>query len=88
MEEASGKVQKVRTHDSGVGVDIAIVERHGASEDVDATSILPNNGRTSVKASTPTGQWGGFMVEEAINLGAMGRGMVACLVASAMEGKV
>ena len=62
MEEVSGRVQKASTHAGSVGVDIAIVERHCASVDVDATSILPNNGGTSVKASTPSGRWGGFMV--------------------------
>ena len=59
MEEASGKVQKASTHEGTVGVDIAIVERHCASVDVDATSILPNNGSTSVQASTPSRRWGG-----------------------------
>ena len=59
MEELSGKVQKPSTHASGIGVDIAVVERDCATDDADATSILPNNERTSVKASTPSGQWGG-----------------------------
>ena len=62
MEEVSGRVQKASTHASGIGVDIAIVERDCAAGDVDATSILPNNRGTSVKASTPSGRWGGFMV--------------------------
>ena len=57
MEELSGNVQKASTHVSSVGIDIAVVERDCASVDVDATSILPNNGGTSVKASTPTGRW-------------------------------
>ena len=62
MEELSGKGQKASTHLSGIGVDIAIGERHCASGiGVDATSMLPNNGGTSVKASTPSGRWGGFM---------------------------
>ena len=43
MEEVSGKVQKVSTHASGIGVDIAIVERDCAVDDVEATSILPKN---------------------------------------------
>ena len=61
MEELSGQVQKASTHASGIGVDIAIVECDRATVDVDATSILPNNGGTSVQASTPSGPWGGFM---------------------------
>ena len=32
-----------------------------ATGDVDATSGLPIHGGTSVKASTPSGRWGGFM---------------------------
>ena len=61
MEELSGRVQKASTYVGSVGVDIAIVERHCASVDANATSILPNNGGTSVKASIPSGRWGGFM---------------------------
>ena len=61
MEELSGQVQKASTHASGIGVDIAIVECDRATVDADATSILPNNGGTSVQASTPSGRWGGFM---------------------------
>ena len=43
-----------------VVVDIAAVERDCATGDVDATSRLPNNKSTSVKASTPSGQWSNF----------------------------
>ena len=43
-------------------MDIAIVQRDCATVDEDSTSsILPNNESTSVKASTPSGRWGGFM---------------------------
>ena len=31
--------------------------------DVDATSVLPNNKSTSVKASTPSGRWRNFQGE-------------------------
>ena len=51
------KVQKASTHAGSVGVYIAIVERDCATVDEDATSILPNNRGTSVKASTPSGRW-------------------------------
>ena len=46
-----------------VRVDLARLEGHCARGDADedATSVLPNNGGTSVKASTPSGRWGGFM---------------------------
>ena len=62
MEELSGRVQKASTHAGSVGVDIAVVEGDCATVDADATSVLPNNGGASVKASTPSGRWGGFMV--------------------------
>ena len=53
---------KASAHVGLVVVDIAIVQRDCATVDEDSTSsILPNNGGTSVKASTPTGRWGGFM---------------------------
>ena len=51
-----------------VAVDVAVVERDCAAFDGDAASVLPNNGSTSVKASTPSGRWGGFIVWEAANL--------------------
>ena len=60
MEEVSGGVQKASTHASSIGVDIAIVERDCGIIDVDATSILPNDESTSVKASTPSGRWRKF----------------------------
>ena len=63
MDKVSGRVQKASTHAGSVGVDIAIVERHCATVYVDATSILPNNGGTSVKASTPSGRWRNFQGE-------------------------
>ena len=50
---------KASTHASGVGVDAAAVECDCAEHYVDATSVLPNKGSTSVKASTPSGRWGG-----------------------------
>ena len=63
MEEVSGRVQKASTHAGSVGVDIAAIKRdEEEAVDVDATSELPNNGGTSVKASTPSGRWGGFML--------------------------
>ena len=43
MEEVSGRVQKASTHGSGVGIDVAVVERDCAAGDEDATSPLPNN---------------------------------------------
>jgi hypothetical protein len=44
MEEVSGRIQKASAHaSSSIGIDIAIVERRCASDDVDATSMLPNN---------------------------------------------
>jgi hypothetical protein len=43
MEELSGNVQKSSTHASGVGIDIAAVERDCAAVDANATSPLPNN---------------------------------------------
>ena len=61
MEEASGKVQKTSTHGSSVGVDVATVERDCVTQDIDAASPLPQQQSTSVKASAPSGQWGGFM---------------------------
>ena len=60
MEQLSGNVQKASTHRSGVGVDIAAVERDCATVDVDATSALPNNKRTSVKSEHPNGAMGWF----------------------------
>ena len=45
-----------------VRVDLARLECHSGTVDVDATSTLPNKGGTSVKASTPSGRWGGFIV--------------------------
>ena len=48
-----------------VRVDLARLEGHCARGDEDATSVLPNNGGTSVKASTPSGRWGGFMMASA-----------------------
>ena len=56
---------KASTHDGSVGVDIAVVECDCATVDADATSVLPNNRSTSVKASTPSGRWGGFMMASA-----------------------
>ena len=44
MEELSGKVQKVSTHVSGVGIDVTAGERDYAAVDDAATSILPNEG--------------------------------------------
>ena len=43
MEELSGKGQKASTHDGSVGVDVTVVERDCATDDADATSVLPNN---------------------------------------------
>ena len=54
---------KASTHRSRVGVDIAVVERDCATVDADATSILPNNRSTSVKASTPSRGDGGSVEE-------------------------
>ena len=60
MDEV-GKGQKANTHASTVGVYLAGVEGDSAIVHKDATSRLPNNEGTSVKASTPSGRWGGFM---------------------------
>ena len=57
-----GGFMKASTHVCGVGVDVTAVECDCAAHYVDATSDLPNKGSTSVKASTPSGRWGGFMV--------------------------
>ena len=51
-----------------VGVDFAAGECDCGTVDVDATSALPNKGGTSVKNEHP--------------IGAMGQGMVMCLVVS------
>ena len=48
-----------------VRVDLARLEGHCATTDEDATTGLPNHGGTSVKASTPSGRWGGFMMASA-----------------------
>ena len=66
MDKVSGRVQKASTHAGSVGVDIAAIKRDEAVDeavDVDATSDLPNNGGTSVKASTPSGRWRNFQGE-------------------------
>ena len=42
-------------------MDLARLDGHGATIDHNATSALPNNKSMSVKASTPSGRWGGFM---------------------------
>ena len=60
MEEVSRKVQKVSTHISGIGVDTAAGERDCGAIDSNATSTLPNNKGTSVKARTPMGRWRNF----------------------------
>ena len=57
-----GGFMKASTHVSDVGVDIAAVECDCTAVDVGATSRLPNKESTSVKASTPSGRWGRFMV--------------------------
>ena len=51
---------KASTHESGVGVDVAAGECDCAAVNRDAASQLPQQS-TSVNASTPSGQWGGFM---------------------------
>jgi hypothetical protein len=57
-------VASCRTHRSRyVGVDLARLEDHGATHDVNTTSLLPNKGGTSVKASTPSGRWRNFQGE-------------------------
>ena len=56
-----GGFMKVSTYISLVGVDVAIVERHCATSNVDATSKLPNNGGMSMKTEHPS-RWGGFMM--------------------------
>ena len=60
----SGRVQRASTHASGIGVDIAVVERDCATVDVDATSVLPNNGGMSVSEHPigAMGRWGDFVV--------------------------
>ena len=60
-----GGFMKASAYGRSVGVDITVVERDCATPDGDATSTLPSNGSMSVKASTPTGRWGGFMKKSA-----------------------
>ena len=51
---------KASTHSSGVGVDIAAVERDCATVDEDATSRLPYNKSTSVKQAPQRGDGTGL----------------------------
>ena len=62
MEEVSGTVQKVSTHASSVGVDVATVESDCATTNADATSVLPEGGKngTPVKNEHPIGAMGWF----------------------------
>ena len=62
MEEVSGTVQKVSTHASNVGVDVATVENDCATVNVDTTSFLPEGGKngTPVKSKHPIAAMGWF----------------------------
>ena len=57
-----GGLMKASAYCSLVVVDIAIVQCDSGAPDEDATSVLPNNEGTSVRASTPSGRWDGFML--------------------------